>query len=152
MDYYDILEVDTDASDIEIKKAYLKMAKKYHPDVYQSTVNQDHFKKVNEAFTTLKNPLKRSDYDKKQRIKSQKAQDGAAETPQSTKQPKETKVRETIDPEFEAAFKKINLNRHFEQFMARPMRTNPEELAENLMQPIIRQKMSRRDIARIKFI
>jgi DnaJ-class molecular chaperone len=46
------------------------MAKKYHPDVYKSTVNQDHFKKVNEAFTTLKNPLKRSDYDKKLRIKS----------------------------------------------------------------------------------
>lgn len=70
MDYYDILEVEADASDIEIKKAYLKMAKKYHPDVYKSAVNQDHFKKVNEAFTTLKNPLKRSDYDKKLKIKS----------------------------------------------------------------------------------
>jgi len=70
MDYYDLLEIDKDASDINIKKAYLKMAKKYHPDVYKSTVNQDHFKKVNEAFSTLKNPLKRSEYDKRLRIKS----------------------------------------------------------------------------------
>ena len=61
-------------------------------------------------------------------------------------------MRDTIDPEFEAAFRKLNLNRHFDEFMARPMRTNPEELAENLMQPVQRQKMSRRDIARIQFI
>jgi curved DNA-binding protein CbpA len=70
MDYYDILEIEPDASEIDIKKSYLRLAKKYHPDVYKSKVNQDHFKKVNEAFTTLKNPIKRSDYDKKQKIKS----------------------------------------------------------------------------------
>jgi hypothetical protein len=71
--------------------------------------------------------------------------------PRKTQQ-KETKVRDTIDPEFEAAFRKINLNRQFDEFMARPVRTNPEDLAENLMQPVQRKKMSRRDIARIQFI
>lgn len=70
MDYYNILEVDVNASDVEIKKAYLRLAKKYHPDVYKSSVNADHFKKVNEAFSTLKNPIKRNEYDKKQRIRS----------------------------------------------------------------------------------
>ena len=39
MDFYDILEVDPDASDIEIKKSYLRLAKKYHPDVFKSKVN-----------------------------------------------------------------------------------------------------------------
>jgi len=41
-----------------MKKSYLKLAKKYHPDVYNG-INTDHFKKVNEAFITLKNPKKR---------------------------------------------------------------------------------------------
>ena len=65
MDYYDILEVGINANDLEIKKSYLRLAKKYHPDIYKSSVNADHFKKVNEAFSTLKNPLKRTEYDKK---------------------------------------------------------------------------------------
>jgi curved DNA-binding protein CbpA len=134
MDYYDILEVERDANDLEIKKSYLKLAKKYHPDVYKSAVNMDHFKRVNEAFSTLKNPLKRSDYDRKLKIKTQKtSSETNADAP---RQPKETKVRDTIDPEFEAAFRKVNINRHFEEFMARPMRTSPEEMSQNLMQPI----------------
>lgn len=45
-----------------MKKAYLKKAKKYHPDVYNGK-NKDHFKKVSEAFQTLKNPDKRAKYD-----------------------------------------------------------------------------------------
>jgi len=40
----------------------LKLAKKYHPDVYKGE-NKDHFKRINEAYNTLKNPLKRKDYD-----------------------------------------------------------------------------------------
>jgi curved DNA-binding protein len=70
MDYYDILDIGVNASEIEIKKAYLKAAKKYHPDVYKSEVNVDHFKKVGEAFSILKNPIKRGEYDKKQRIRT----------------------------------------------------------------------------------
>lgn len=65
-----MLEVGVNASDAEIKKSYLRLAKKYHPDVYKQKINADHFKKVNEAFSTLKNPVKRVDYDKKQKIRS----------------------------------------------------------------------------------
>jgi hypothetical protein len=50
----------------------------------------------------------------------------------------EKTVRETVDPEFEAAFKKLNLNRLFAEFNARPMRSAPEELHENLMVPVAR--------------
>ena len=69
MTYYDLLNVSHSASDKELKIAYLKMAKKYHPDVYEG-VNTDHFKKVNEAYSVLKNPQKRSAYDNKSKIRA----------------------------------------------------------------------------------
>lgn len=64
MDYYQILEVLPTADEKDIKKSFLKLAKKYHPDVYKEGPNKEHFKKVLEAYNTLKNPVKRSDYDK----------------------------------------------------------------------------------------
>ena len=67
--YYSLLGVQTNASDKELKVAYLKSAKKYHPDVYKG-INKDHFKKINEAFTVLKNPQKRADYDNRQKIRT----------------------------------------------------------------------------------
>lgn len=71
MDYYQILEVNPSATDMELKKSYLKLAKRYHPDVY-SGVNRDHFKKVLEIYNILKVPQKRSDYDKHQKIRHMK--------------------------------------------------------------------------------
>lgn len=59
MDLYQILEVFPNVTDSEMKKSYLKLAKKYHPDIYREGPNKDHFKKVVEAYNTLKNPLKR---------------------------------------------------------------------------------------------
>ena len=53
--HYDLLGVAHSASDKELKVAYLRAAKKFHPDVYKG-VNRDHFKKVNEAYSVLKNP------------------------------------------------------------------------------------------------
>lgn len=43
MDYYQLLEVSPSADDKKLKMAYLKLAKKYHPDIYKG-VNKDHFK------------------------------------------------------------------------------------------------------------
>lgn len=54
MTHYDLLGVASSASNKEMKLAYLKMAKKFHPDVYHG-INKDHFKKVNEAYSVLKN-------------------------------------------------------------------------------------------------
>jgi curved DNA-binding protein len=71
MDHYQLLEVPITASDVELKRAYLKLAKSYHPDIYEG-VNKEHFKKVLEAYNILKNPAKRADYDKHSRIKSMK--------------------------------------------------------------------------------
>ena len=63
-DFYALLNVEHSANDRQLKLAYFKMAKLYHPDVYKG-INQDHFKKVSEAYNTLKNPVKRSEYDRR---------------------------------------------------------------------------------------
>lgn len=64
-DYYEILGVDKKATDEELKKAYRKLAKKYHPDANPDNKKEAEakFKEVNEAYETLSNPQKRQMYD-----------------------------------------------------------------------------------------
>ena len=69
MTHYDLLNVSHTASDKEMKVAYLRMAKKFHPDLYDG-INKDHFKKVNEAYSVLKNPQKRAAYDNRSKIRA----------------------------------------------------------------------------------
>ena len=67
--HYDLLEVKHSASEKELKIAYHRMAKKYHPDIYDG-INKDHFKRVNEAYAVLKNPQKRAAYDNRSKIRA----------------------------------------------------------------------------------
>lgn len=63
-DYYEILGVSKDADEKEIKKAYRKLAKKYHPDVNQGDeAAAEKFKEVSEAYEVLSDPDKRKKYD-----------------------------------------------------------------------------------------
>ena len=62
-DYYEILGVKADASDAEIKTAYRKLARKYHPDVSKEAGAEEKFKAVNEAHEALKDADKRREYD-----------------------------------------------------------------------------------------
>ena len=63
-DYYEVLGISKDASEQEIKKAYRKMAMKYHPDKNQGNKeSEEQFKEVNEAYEVLSDPQKRRTYD-----------------------------------------------------------------------------------------
>lgn len=65
-DYYKILGVDKKASDEDIKKAYRKLAMKYHPDHYKGDDKkgaEEQFKKISEAYAVLKDAEKRKQYD-----------------------------------------------------------------------------------------
>ncbi|HEY7944017.1 MAG: DnaJ C-terminal domain-containing protein [Burkholderiales bacterium] len=62
-DYYAILGVQRGASEEEIKKAYRKLARKYHPDVSKEPDAEARFKEMGEAYATLKDPEKRAAYD-----------------------------------------------------------------------------------------
>jgi len=62
-DYYAVLGLDRNASSEEIKKAYRKLAHKYHPDVSKDPAGEEKFKEVAEAYETLRSPEKRSAYD-----------------------------------------------------------------------------------------
>lgn len=63
-DYYEILDVSKTAAEDEIKKAYRRLAKKYHPDVNPGNKNAEaRFKEINEAYEVLSSPEKRKQYD-----------------------------------------------------------------------------------------
>ena len=65
---YTLLNVKTTASNKEIKLAYYKLAKKYHPDFNQEHNSADMFKKVHKAYEILSNPISRQAYDIENRI------------------------------------------------------------------------------------
>jgi curved DNA-binding protein len=62
-DYYKVMGVARDATDAQIKQAYRKLARKYHPDVSKEKDAEARFKEVGEAYEVLKSPEKRAAYD-----------------------------------------------------------------------------------------
>src|SRR5262250_244661 len=63
-DYYESLGVPRNASDADIKKAFRKLAREYHPDVAKDKKKaEEKFKEINEAYEVLGDPAKRKKYD-----------------------------------------------------------------------------------------
>lgn len=61
--YYDVLGVDKSASEAEIKSAFRKLAKKYHPDINKEPGAEEKFKEIGEAYAVLSDPDKKRQYD-----------------------------------------------------------------------------------------
>ena len=60
---YDVLGISKDASADEIKRAYRKLSKKYHPDLNHEAGAEEKFKEVNDAYEILSDPQKKAQFD-----------------------------------------------------------------------------------------
>ena len=68
MELYEILELKPNASEVEIKKSYLKLVKQYHPDRNKSSGAAEHFQRIQSAYEILINPKSRQEYQKMNQI------------------------------------------------------------------------------------
>jgi curved DNA-binding protein len=62
-DYYKIMGLNQNATEKDIKLAYRRLARKYHPDISKEPKAEEHFKELGEAYEVLKDPAKRAEYD-----------------------------------------------------------------------------------------
>ncbi len=133
-DYYQILEITEFSTQEEIKMAYRKLARKWHPDVAGNSNDViSKFKEINEAYEILSNNIKKADYDRARKFynyaKSSKteAKNTEQKTENTTTKPdfKETKQSNTKKEE------KFAFSFNWEEFIAKKCRTNHYKKEEN---------------------
>lgn len=73
-DYYKIMGLNQDATEKDIKLAYRRLARKYHPDISKEENAEERFKEMGEAYEVLKDPAKRAEYDQYLKYRSTNSQ------------------------------------------------------------------------------
>lgn len=127
INYYEVLKVRTDATQSQIKQAFLNLVSKYHPDIYDGdkAYAEDYTATLTEAYAVLRDPVRRRDYDIMQGIGRKKYSKYA--------------FKETQDNDYEETSKGTN----FEQEMSRKhFRNNaPKKLRRNIFARIFKSKL-----------
>lgn len=112
--YYEILEVDKNASKEVIEKAYRTLAKKYHPDLQQGLQQQEYSEKmkiINQAYDVLSDDKKREEYNQKlenERIQREKNQYSSGENQSISREEQDRIIRENY--ELKQQLNRMNIN------------------------------------------
>ncbi len=105
--YYQVLGVDQTADEEEIKKAYRKLALKYHPDNCDRGDAEDRFKEVTEAYNVLSSPEKRKQYDQQLGGQGSRQRQHRQQTKKQTQQQAEHGFNQGDFGDFEEQFKEF---------------------------------------------
>lgn len=115
MNYYEILGVNRDATIQEIKKAYKKLAKKWHPDLNRDNIKaaEEKMKEINVAYSTLSDEVARIDYNKKLDAESKKTSSKTGTSAKTeTQHTQHRRTAETSSAQVDFG----NMQRSFESF------------------------------------
>ena len=117
MNYYEILGVNRDATIQEIKKAYKKLAKKWHPDLNRDNIKvaEEKMKEINVAYTTLSDEVARIDYNKKLDAESKTSAKKDSSQRQTSSTPKPPR-QQTSTGNSSAQVDFQNIHKSFESF------------------------------------
>ena len=144
MTYYEVLGVDRNATKKEIKKAYRKLARKWHPDLNQDNlkVAEDKMTQINVAYSVLSDDVARIDYDKKLDAQSARKTQGKTKaepkTSAKTKAEKKTSGASTANIDFQ------NLNENFAAFWGFDPKTH-EVTNEDKLNTFVKDKRKKKN-------
>ena len=123
LDFYSILNLNKNSTEVDIKKSYFILAKKFHPDKFKGS--SEIFKKITDAYSTLRDPLKREEYNKRLKIKMRKKYKQQA-SDNEMNDGKENKMQDYS--KYEEDFKQLNIDKLFTQFTHRKIKTSPDQI------------------------
>lgn len=109
-DYYKIMGVSPEASEKDIKLAYRKLARKYHPDISKEPEAEEKFKEMGEAYEVLKDPVKRTQYD--QELKYRHFHQGAQQQRSDSEEHSQTQQPPFDSDFFESLFGHSRYQQH----------------------------------------
>jgi curved DNA-binding protein len=107
-DYYKIMGVSQNATDQDIKSSYRRLARKYHPDLSKEPNAEELFKEMGEAYETLKDPVKRAEYDRYLQNKEFNQRQSYQHQP-TTGQHYEGKISISLDEAYKGTVKSIQI-------------------------------------------